>query len=347
MTVEYFLGANSSRGFYSLYSEFCSGEGDYLHIIKGGPGTGKSGFMRRIGRAAEKMGLDVEYVLCSGDPDSLDGVYVPALRQGWVDGTAPHVIEPRHFGFDSDYVNLGEFCDTPLSRTNINYVNQLYSSYKGCYTGAYDYLRAAALVRKNSTLHLLQPAHTAQLRSMTEDILQRWAEKKKSEPKFRQRFLHAMCCKGELYLKDSLKKLCKHYYVFSSALGSSSVAVRIAAELASKYVSELIVCPDPVEPELFEAVLLPELSIGFVCDAYGIEGNERIDLDELLPAAVYREAKQLRDVRRQERALRELAADRLYTAKALHDELETYYKAAMDFAALDEFTEEYIKTAMD
>ena len=37
--------------------------------------------------------MDVEYVLGSGDPDSVDGVYIPAWHTGYVDGTAPHVIE--------------------------------------------------------------------------------------------------------------------------------------------------------------------------------------------------------------------------------------------------------------
>ena len=90
-TTRWFLGANSAEGFRSLYEDFCRGEGDFLRIIKGGPGCGKSSFMRHIGEAAEKKGLEVEYILCSGDPDSLDGVYIPALRLGYADGTAPHI----------------------------------------------------------------------------------------------------------------------------------------------------------------------------------------------------------------------------------------------------------------
>ena len=77
MSVSYFLGANSCQGFYSLYKEFCSAEGDFLHLIKAGPGGGKSGFMRKIAKAAEDRGLEVEYLICSGDPDSLDGIYIP------------------------------------------------------------------------------------------------------------------------------------------------------------------------------------------------------------------------------------------------------------------------------
>ena len=74
MIQTYFLGANSRNGFYSLYEHFPPDKNAFLHILKSGPGTGKSGFLRRIGLAAEERGLDVHCVLCSGDPDSLDGV---------------------------------------------------------------------------------------------------------------------------------------------------------------------------------------------------------------------------------------------------------------------------------
>ena len=91
-TVRYFLGANSRNGFFSLYDGFVDPEaGDFLYVIKGGPGCGKSTLMKRVGKAAENAGLPVEYVLCSGDPDSLDGVWLPTLHTGFVDGTAPHV----------------------------------------------------------------------------------------------------------------------------------------------------------------------------------------------------------------------------------------------------------------
>ena len=104
MESSYFLGANTASGFFSLYGGFGRGPGEYLRIVKGGPGTGKSGFMRAIGRECVRCGLDVEYVRCSGDPGSLDGVYIPALRLAYVDGTAPHAAEPGVFGADSDYI---------------------------------------------------------------------------------------------------------------------------------------------------------------------------------------------------------------------------------------------------
>lgn len=95
MSLSYFLGANSCRGFYSLYDDMVSlPEIERLFIIKGGPGCGKSTFMKTIASAAENLGLNVERVLCSGDPSSLDGIYIPDRHLAYVDGTAPHAAVP-------------------------------------------------------------------------------------------------------------------------------------------------------------------------------------------------------------------------------------------------------------
>ncbi len=89
----YFLGANSPAGFYSLYDQLIDPvTAEDIFILKGGAGCGKSSLMRKVGKALEDKGLEVEYIQCSGDPDSLDGIVVPALKTAIVDGTAPHVV---------------------------------------------------------------------------------------------------------------------------------------------------------------------------------------------------------------------------------------------------------------
>lgn len=97
--IQYFLGANSPSGFYSLYDQLIDREtARGLYILKGGAGCGKSSFMRRVARHAEAAGYRAEYILCSGDPDSLDAVVFPELKTALVDGTAPHgSVTKRHF----------------------------------------------------------------------------------------------------------------------------------------------------------------------------------------------------------------------------------------------------------
>lgn len=91
--TNFFAGANSGEGFRNLFSEMVDIEDTYdFMVLKGGPGVGKNTFMREIGRTMEEAGTAVEYLWCSGDPDSLDGVVLPELRCAVADGTAPHGI---------------------------------------------------------------------------------------------------------------------------------------------------------------------------------------------------------------------------------------------------------------
>ena len=93
--THFFAGANSGDGFQNLFSEIVDLEDTYdLMVLKGGPGVGKATFMREIGRSMEEAGTPVEYLWCSGDPDSLDGVVLPELRCAVVDGTSPHGTAP-------------------------------------------------------------------------------------------------------------------------------------------------------------------------------------------------------------------------------------------------------------
>lgn len=93
--TNFFVGANSGDGFQNLFSEMIDLEQmqDFM-ILKGGPGVGKNTFMRSLGRYMEEAGLAVEYLWCSGDPDSLDGVVIPELRCAVADGTSPHAAAP-------------------------------------------------------------------------------------------------------------------------------------------------------------------------------------------------------------------------------------------------------------
>ena len=73
--TNFFVGANSGAGFQNLFGQMVDLENTYDFILlKGGPGVGKNTFMREIGRSMEQAGTIVEYLWCSGDPDSLDGI---------------------------------------------------------------------------------------------------------------------------------------------------------------------------------------------------------------------------------------------------------------------------------
>ncbi|AEG14142.1 hypothetical protein Desku_0525 [Desulfofundulus kuznetsovii DSM 6115] len=87
-----FPGGNTCRGFYSFYDYIIEPDATRIFVIKGGPGVGKSTFMRKIGEEMLERGYDVEFHCCSSDNGSLDGVVIPAIKVALLDGTAPHRV---------------------------------------------------------------------------------------------------------------------------------------------------------------------------------------------------------------------------------------------------------------
>lgn len=88
-----FPGGNTSKGFYSFYRYILKqNEARRIFCIKGGPGTGKSSLMKKIGSYFYDKGYDIEYHHCSSDNNSLDGVVIKPLNVALLDGTAPHVV---------------------------------------------------------------------------------------------------------------------------------------------------------------------------------------------------------------------------------------------------------------
>lgn len=91
LSRHFFAGSNSSKGFYSLFSHILNKESARKIIcMKGGPGTGKSSFMKKVGGYFSKKGYPIEYYHCSSDINSLDAIVIKNLNIALLDGTFPH-----------------------------------------------------------------------------------------------------------------------------------------------------------------------------------------------------------------------------------------------------------------
>lgn len=191
--IQYFLGANSPSGFYSLYDHLLPPErASRFYILKGGPGCGKSTLMRKVARRAEEAGETVEYTLCSGDPDSLDAILLPRLGVAIVDGTAPHVVEPKYPGAVEEYVNLGRAYQREGLQEVKGELMSCMTGYKACYQRAYRCLGAAAAIQEDLRATLTTPALEERLAKRAKGILSRELKARPALPgQVKQRFLGA------------------------------------------------------------------------------------------------------------------------------------------------------------
>lgn len=258
MKYSYFLGANTPRGFCSLYGEYPRSRGVYLHVIKAGPGGGKSTFLRALSAAAQERGMDAEEIRCSGDPDSLDGVLIPALGQMWMDGTAPHITEPGAFGADFDYVPLGQFCRTPLSPADRERCRVLTAAYRAAFAQGTALLANREKPAEKAAVILARPLF-ALLPPSKED------GGKGSEERL---FLSALTGQGRLR-DESILRI--RPWMLEEGLTEQELSALSREAVRRGF--RAILCLMPEEPACPEALFLPETGQGYL--AASLPAGER------------------------------------------------------------------------
>lgn len=347
-TVHFFLGANSGRGFQNLFETFCAPEDHYdLLVLKGGPGSGKSTLMRRIGAAMEEKGEEVEYLYCSGDPDSLDGVHIPRIRTAVVDGTAPHIIEPQYPAAADRYVNLGQFYDIAAAKTHRAEIIRWTNACSACYRQAYRALGAARQLEESAAALAAEGLDGGKLLRRTDGIIGRELRGKGPGGEDALRFLGSVTCKGPVWRFDSVRTLCARVYELQDSYGLAAPMLERIRAAAAVRGWRAVVCPDPEHIDRIQHLLLPELGLAFVTSrtgmAYDSSPYRRIRLDAMVsPAHLKRCRSRLRFVRRMADALRDEGMEALREAKSCHDRLEEVYRPYVDFAGVDRLAEEEI-----
>ena len=341
MTDTYFLGANTPEGFRSEYATLQSDPRiKRLLILKGGSGCGKSTLMKTLAARAEEYGWAVERVLCSSDPDSLDGLVIPELGLALVDGTAPHVVEPALCGCGANYLNLGRCYREAELRPLIPAIRAAKAANAACYGPAYGCLRAAqALARARRQL-----LGRERVRAVTEEALAQLSEgalPRGEKPGTERRlYLNGITPKGLLALSPGEGRI----WAILDGYGVGGGLLRKLAERYREAGEALILAMDPLEPDAVQGVLLPGRGQGWLRVHPSFPAPRqamlRLDLDAALEANLPDElANGMRELASLEQRLLGQAVGWLRQAKARHDLVEELYRPAVDFAAVTRETE--------
>ena len=330
--TNFFVGANSGEGFRNLFSEMVDLEDTYdLIVLKGGPGVGKNTFMREIGRTMEQAGTAVEYLWCSGDPDSLDGVVLPELRCAIADGTSPHVIEPQYPAAVDRYVNLGEFYDITAAKASAEEVKERTHAYKAAYVRAYHCLKAARQVELDTVAAASKAFDAERMERRISGVIARELRARGSENgKTTHRFLGSITHKGYIWRFDSIDALCPTVYEFADNWEMAGPSLERLRKKAVGNGWDVIACLATEEPERIEHLLIPSLGLAFITSCPGMDYGKKPHRRIRLEAAVESKAR-LRFQTRMTALLREEAIGALKEAKQNHDALESIYNPYVDF----------------
>lgn len=142
----FFISANGYNGFRTEQGALYRSENfERVFVILGGPGTGKSSLLRKVAERGVAEGAECEYIYCSSDPNSLDGIL---LRKGahavaMLDGTAPHERGAPVPGSIDELVHLGVCWDADRLKERRQEILSRMRESAACYTQARRYLSLA------------------------------------------------------------------------------------------------------------------------------------------------------------------------------------------------------------
>lgn len=341
----YFAGGNTARGFHNLYDSNLQGL-DRLFILKGGPGTGKSSLMKKIGNEWVKQGYDIEFLHCSSDNNSIDGVIIPALKVGIVDGTAPHVIEPKLPGAVEEYINLGEAWNARALSVHKTTIQKLTNQISRFFHKAYDTFKEALDIHDDWEKIYINSMDFKKADQLTNKLIDSFFGKMKLSKKsdIRHRFLGAATPIGAVdFVPNLTEAIPKRYFIKGRpGSGKSTLLRKLAAAAEARGVdAEIYHCG--FDPHSLDMVIFRELGIAIFDSTAPHEyfpsrdGDEILDMYELLIAQGTDEIFEdiLSKISTNYKSKMLEATSYLAKAKELHDELEAIYIAAMDFSVVE------------
>lgn len=340
--IRYFLGSNTPEGFKECTATlYTPSDGWHTYILKGGAGTGKSTLLRSV---YEQLGNEkTEVFCCSSDPDSWDAVRLPDQKKLFIDGTAPHVVEPTFWNTTEEIVPLFLATEQMNDRAN-------------------DIL---FLTQKNAALHaqcrkLLKAAQTilTDNRQLEKEVL--CADKiKKAAAKLaatewtalsqkgvqEKRFISAVTPNGITLLSSTIQALCPRIFAIEDEHGAvADTLLKHVLDYAITDGQRCVVCPCPLFPERFvEHLLLPDVGVAFVTSNRYHKVDypvfRRLHSSRFLNTEGLQEHQNL--LRFQAKAANELlkqAFELMAQAKDIHDRLEKQYATATDWEAVNRLT---------
>lgn len=354
-----FPGGNTSQGFYSFYDHIIEPDAARIFVIKGGPGVGKSTFMRKIGETMLDKGYDVEYHCCSSDNGSLDGLVIPALRVAMLDGTAPHVVDPKTPGAVDEIIHLGDHWNEEGIRANKKEILACNKELSRLFRRAYSYLAGAKLFLDEVKSYYRQTGalNTGALDKLVLELTHEIFEGQQREtdnPRDRHLFATAITPDGSVsHLESIASHVEKRYIIHGDDGTGKNTLVRRLMEAAMMRGHSIEAYHCALDPNLIDHLVIPGLSVAIINAVephfyYAKNGDCEIDTMQCVTPTLNEDMIVEKTIAREMyRRCMDYAVQYIRRAKRIHDDMEKYYIPNMNFAAIEARREQILKLILE
>jgi len=333
-------GGNTSLGFHSYYNYILpQRKAKKIVCIKGGPGTGKSTFIKGIGEHFAGKKEDVDFLKCSADPSSYDGVLLQNRDVLIVDGTAPHVIDPVNPAVVDVILDFGVFWDEKELRKYRESIINCNEKISRLYGVAYGYLKCLKYEYDLIWQLMSEYVNDKQVEHISSEIIMRNRVcNRDKKGMLKKMFVSAITSEGTVNEIDSMVNLYENAYVIKVPEGfrtENIINPMISYYLNNGYDVEAYYCP--LDPKIkVEHIIVPDLNLIVVTSNKYHQSGNKCDYEILIDNVLGEYAIPLmEELYRQTDKTISNAVRILKKAKEMHDLLETYYIKYIDFVAID------------
>lgn len=339
MPNTYFLGGTSAAGFQTKFNQIISQPGYFTYILKGGPGTGKSTLMKKIAKQFENH--DIELYYCSSDVKSLDAVVICDLKVAIVDGTAPHVFNAEFPGVAQCLVDLGGCWDRKKLICKEIEIRSCFAENAKYHARARKFVTALSHVNGSISAQYAGGLDLESIGKAAETAVADLPDIEGHHGKSTYKQLAAITSEG--YLTQPVPSGLQVVGIRDNRYAAGfTLMEQILHTLLSKgqdvTVSECILFPE----NKIEHITVPPYKLRFslVNNLNKLNFAHVLDCDGFYPSPGDSE-----ELARSEAVAGLLEKEVAYSvtkALEIHDELESHYIGALDFAGLDKITQKII-----
>ena len=342
-----FPGGNTSNGSKPLFEYIIPENVNRIFCLKGGPGVGKSSMMKKIAKEFIENNYDVELHHCPSDPSSLDAIVIKKLGVVFLDGTAPHIVDPKNPGVIDEIINLGEYWNEEELQKNKKEIIECSKEISSSFNRCYKFLKAAEPIYYDIEEKYKDCMDFGKVNKLTELFIENIFKDIENKGEYktpRHLFGTAITPIGHVDYTDSLLSEADIVYYLNGEIGCGRTTfLKKVYEKALEKGMKVEVYHYPLIPEKIETILINDLKIGITTSNI-YKDNETIDLSEFLDKDKL--LKYEDDIDFDKKIFDELinyAISNLKKAKSKHDIIESYYVPNMYFDEINKLKDELIQ----
>lgn len=341
-------GSNTSVGFYSYFDYILDPkEARKIYYFKGGPGVGKSYMMKKIGHQVVDMGIDVEFHHCAADPESVDAIVIPSIKVAIIDGTAPHMIDPKYPGVTGSLYNLGEFLNEEGLGENKDNIIKAMEDNKNIYIRVYKYLAAAKLIHDDIEWINGYAMDFNKVNKVTNQLIDKYLNRIDDKNRFgkvRRLFGSSYTLKGRVDHTDTFIDVVEKiiYIKGDEGTGKSTLLQKLSTTALNKGYN-VEVYHEPLDPQNIESIIIPEIGLAFTTNSK-FANKESLDLD------IYKDKVKIKKYKEELEHSKKLfnkllndVFDNLNKTNNVHNKIEKYYAPNIFYQGLNEVRESILR----